>query len=274
MKLKRIIRIFCLLGIMLMPLLGSNAYAASGLVVSPKRVVFEKGQRLVEILLANRGDEEQVFRISLVNRAMQENGQLIEAETPNEGEFFAKEVLRSTPRQIAIKPKETQKVRILSRLPADAKDGEYRSHLLIQEIPKAKPTQAVDGADDGNLGVSVTAIFGITLPVILRKGDLSADVTLSAPMVRRDGEDTYLDIAVNRTGTKSIIGTANVFADGQKIGILKNVAVYLSTPRRFTSIKLDPKRAQNLSGKTIRVTFGKEDDIEDAPSAELSFTAP
>ena len=53
------------------------AAEARGLVVSPKRVVFEKGQRLVEVILANRGDEKEVYRISLVNRKMLENGQLV-----------------------------------------------------------------------------------------------------------------------------------------------------------------------------------------------------
>ncbi|MGH1403684.1 MAG: fimbrial biogenesis chaperone [Alphaproteobacteria bacterium] len=256
--------------------LTSVSYAqGGGLVVSPKRVVFKEGQRIVEVLLANRGDQEERFRISIVNRAMQENGQLIEVETPAQDEFFAKGHIKYSPRQVTLKPKETQKIRLMSRLAADAPEGEYRSHILIQEIPKAKKAESASGDEnDGDLGVSVTAIFGISLPVILRKGDLDADVSLSTPKIRKAGEDTFLDIAINRSGTKSIIGTANVFAESQKIGILKNVAVYLSSPKRIVSIKLDPERAKSLSGKNIRVTFGSEEEYEDAPPAEFSFTAP
>lgn len=249
------------------------AQAARGIVVTPKRVVFGD-HKIVEVLIANRGTSEQKFRISIVNRAMQPNGQLIEIETPAENEFFAKDVLRYTPRQITLGPKETQKVRIMSRLGSDAADGEYRSHLLIQEIPEAKPAENAGAQGDGNLGVNVQAIFGVTIPVILRRGDLSAEVKLSTPKFVDVGGERHLQVTVNRSGTKSFLGTANVFADGQKVGTLKNVAVYMSTLSRVISIRLDAERAKQLSGKDIRVTFGAEEKNEDAPSAELSFKAP
>lgn len=251
----------------------SYAQGARGIVVTPKRVVFGD-QKIIEVLIANRGTSEQKFRISIVNRAMQPNGQLIEIETPAENEFFAKDVLRYSPRQIVLGPKETQKVRLMSRLGSDAADGEYRSHLLIQEIPQADPAENAGAESSGQLGVNVQAIFGVTIPVILRRGDLSAEVKLSTPkFVQLDGEK-HLQVVVNRSGTKSFLGTANVFADGQKVGTLKNVAVYMSTLSRVISIRLDAERAKNLSGKDIRVTFGAEENNEDAPSAELRFKAP
>lgn len=246
---------------------------ARGLVVSPKRVVFEKGQRLVEVILANRGDKQETYRISIVNRKMLENGQLAEASAPAEGEFFAKEYLRYSPRQVVLEPKGTQKIRLMSKLKSESADGEYRSHLLIQEVPSAEAAQNADATDDG-LGISVQAIFGISLPVIIRKGDLSATAKLSSPRFKKIGEDTYLEVELHREGEKSFLGSLNVFADSQKIGILKGVAVYLSTPKRLVSIKIDPESAKNISGKSIRVTLGAEEAIEDAPEAELIFKAP
>lgn len=246
---------------------------AKGLVISPKRVVFEKGQRIVEVVLANRGDVEETYRVSIVNKKMQENGQLANTDTPAEGEFFAKPHLKYSPRQVVLGPKETQKIRLMSRLKADAEEGEYRSHLLIQEVPKAEEAKQSTQDTDG-LGVNVQAIFGISLPVILRKGDLKADVSLSSPKIKKIGDDTFLEVEVNRSGTKSILGTLNVFAEDEKIGILKSVAVYMSNPKRVVAIRLDPKRAKNLSGKNIRVTLGAEEKMEDAPETEISFTAP
>ena len=246
---------------------------AKGLVISPKRVVFEKGQRIVEVILANRGEQEETYRISIVNRKMLENGQLANADTPAEGEFFAKDHLRYSPRQIVLAAKETQKIRLMSRLKGDASDGEYRSHLLIQEVPKADAAQKA-GDTEGGLGINVQAVFGVSLPVILRKGDLSAQVSLSAPKINVVDGITYLEVAVNREGGKSILGTLNVFAESKKIGILKTVAVYMSSPKRIVSIKLDPQSAKNLSGKQIRVTLGAEEPNEDAPEAEITFTAP
>lgn len=252
-----------------------SAQGARGIVVSPQRVVFEKGQRIIEVLIANRGEKTEKYRISLVNRAMLENGQLESTENPAENEHFASLILRYSPRQIILEPKQTQKIRIMSRLKSDSADGEYRSHLLVQEIPKAKAAQNTGGDENnGGLGINVQAVFGITIPIILRKGDLSAEVTLSTPKIVKIGDSTFLELAINRSGTKSIVGTLNVFTDSQKIGILKNVAVYMSTSRRIISVRLDPKRAENLSGKKIRITYGAEGQNEDAPKAELTFTVP
>ena len=245
-----------------------------GIIISPKRIVFEKGQRIAEVLLANRGDSPEKYRIALVNRDMQENGQLKESENPAQGEYFASDVLRYSPRQVILEPKSTQKIRIMSRLKANASEGEYRSHLLVQEIPKPEKAQKAGEQADRKLGINVQAVFGVTIPVILRKGDLSAEISLSAPKIEKIGEDTYLTIAINRSGTKSVLGTLNAFTDSQKIGILKNIAVYLSTPRRVISVKLDPKHAKKISGKNIRVTFGAEEENEDAPATALTFTAP
>ncbi len=245
-----------------------------GLVIAPKRVVFDKNQKVIEILLANRGGSEKRYRISIANRAMQENGQLKEVDTPAEGEFFAKDYVRYSPRQITLGPKETQKIRIMSRLKGDSADGEYRSHLVVQELPDPKAAEAAAQAAEDGLSINVQAIFGISIPVIMRKGDLSAEAELSAPKIKKIGEDTYLEMAVNRSGNKSFMGTANVFADSQKIGMLKNISVYMSTNRRIVSIKLDPDYAGSLSGKNIRVTFGAQEENEDAPEAEVSFVAP
>lgn len=245
-----------------------------GLIISPKRVIFDKGQRIIEVLLANRGDKEKKYRISIVNRAMQDNGQLMDAIEPAEGEYFAKNFIRLSPRQTVLKPKQTQKIRIMSRLKSDAPDGEYRSHLLIQEIPDAKPAESAANESTSELGIDVRAIFGISIPVILRKGELDAQVSLSDAKIIQIEEKPYLQLRVNRSGNKSILGTARIFTGDKKVGILKNVAVYMSTPYRVISIKLDPERAQNLSGKNLRIVFGAEEKNEDAPPAELLFKVP
>lgn len=268
-----LILLFCALSLQIVTSSSLFAQDARGIVISPQRVTFEKGQRIVEVLIANRGSNKEKYRISLVNRAMQENGQLKPTDSPAENEYFASEILRYSPRQITLEPKETQKIRIMSRIKSNSPDGEYRSHLLVQEIPKAKEAENA-GGNNGEIGINVQAVFGITVPIILRKGDLSAEVKLSTPKIVKVGNTTFLEIAVNRSGTKSIVGTLNVFTDSKKIGILKNVAVYLSTPRRIISVKLDPKSAENLSGKNIRVTYGAKGTNEDEPKAALTFTAP
>ena len=244
-----------------------------GLIVSPKRVMFDPQTRVQELTLANRGSEKQKYRISIVNRKMLANGNLIEAETPGDDEFFASDVLRYGPRQIELEPKQSQKIRVMSRLSAKNEDGEYRSHVLIQEIPKAEDAQSVVDGGQSQLGIAVQAIFGITVPVFIRKGDLDADIKLSAPKVVRNQEGAYVNVNVERSGTKSVFGTAKVFDGVKQVALLKGVAVYLSTPNRVVSIPVPEQYAGTLSGKKLRITFGKDAPEEDAPDAEVSFTA-
>jgi P pilus assembly chaperone PapD len=258
--------------VMLFPL-ASDAQV-KGLLISPKRVVFEPGERVREVRLVNRGDETQKYRISIVNRKMQENGQLAPADEPGEGEYFADKVLRYGPKQVELGAKEAQTVRLMSRIKGDSADGEYRSHILIQEIPKAADAESATGAVDDGLGVNVQAIFGISIPVFFRKGDLTSSVSLSNPDIIKENDSTYVRFNIERSGNKSIFGTAKVFADGQEVAILKGIAVYLSAPYRTISVEVPEEYAQTLAGKKLRVTFSAVETEEDSPSAELSFNAP
>jgi len=250
-----------------------RAQEGGGVVVSPKRVVFGPGDRILEVLIANRGDTEQKFRISLVNRAMGEDGQLKETQTPAEGEFFASDVLQYSPRQVVLPPRGTQKVRLMSRLRANSPDGEYRSHLLIQQVKDAGAATSAKKPEESNgLGINITAIFGMSLPVILRKGNLEAEAALKNPEIVKVGEDSFVKIMVERKGTKSFMGTVNVYSGSQKIGTLKNVAVYLSNTHRTVMVKIGAEFASELSGKPLRVTYAPEEQNEDAPDAETTFT--
>jgi P pilus assembly chaperone PapD len=252
----------------------SGQAQVKGLLISPKRVVFEPGERVREVRLVNRGNETQKYRISVVNRAMQENGQLAPADTPAENEYFASDVLRYGPKQVELGPKEAQTVRLMSRIKGASPDGEYRSHILIQEIPKAADAESATGQVDDGLGVNVQAIFGISIPVFFRKGDLTSTVALSNPKIINENDSTYVRFTIERGGNKSIFGTAKVFADGQEVAILKGIAVYLSAPTRTISVEVPEEYAQTLAGKELRVAFGAVEPEEDSPSAEVRFTAP
>lgn len=249
------------------------AQQPKGVIVTPKRVVFGENERTKEIILANRGDQEAKYRVSIINRSMTQSGQLVPAETAADGEFFADKFVRFGPRQVTLAPKQSQKVRILSRLPSTAADGEYRSHVLVQEIPEAGPAENAGDADAGALGINVQAIFGISLPIIMRKGELDAAVELANPKIAKREGKTFLDIDLQRSGNKSVFGTLKVFADGKEVGILKNVAIYLSTPVRQASVRINDEYAETLSGKSLKVTFGAVEANEDAPETETRFTA-
>ncbi len=242
-----------------------------GLIVSPERIVFEQGQRIQELILSNRGDQPSKYRISFINKRMTQWGNLETIDKKNADDLFADKYLQYAPKQVVLGPRETQKIRIMSRLPNKAEAGEYRSHLLIQEIPESAPAKSASDFSDSKLGVNITSIFGISLPVILRQGELNAEITLSSPKIERHEEGTFINFDINRTGNKSIFGTAKILTGGKEIGILRNVATYTSTPLRHLSVRIDPAYDHTLNGKEIEITFGAENKKHDTPSASLKF---
>ena len=109
---------------------------------------------------------------------MEPNGDLVRVETPGPGEGFAGDLIRYAPRQLRLEPGRPQTIRILYRRPGELAEGEYRSHLLFQEIPKVAPTPA-QGEGPSGLNMQISALFGISIPVIVRHGDLEASARLT-----------------------------------------------------------------------------------------------
>ena len=145
---------------------------ATDLLVAPTRVVLD-GSRGTEVILNNIGNEEATYRISLQLRRMTAEGGLEEVEMPNEAEQAALDMIRYAPRRVVLPPNQPQAIRIGVRVPEELPDGEYRAHMLFRAVPKPRP--AVESEDQGEgFSIRLTPIYGVTIPVIVRNGNLSA----------------------------------------------------------------------------------------------------
>jgi P pilus assembly chaperone PapD len=91
---------------------------------------------------------------------------------PPNAEKAALSLVRYAPRRVTLPPNQPQSIRV-GLNPADTlPDGEYRVHMLFRAIPK---TQAVtDEANASELKIQLIPLYGITIPIIVRKGDLTA----------------------------------------------------------------------------------------------------
>ena len=108
------------------------------LMVMPTRVIIENRDRSAEVALRNSGRAVCTYRISFREMRMVPSGKL-EVVPKAEGGFSAADLVRFTPRQVELKPGETQTIRIQLRKPEGLKDGEYRSHLVFQGLPPVEP---------------------------------------------------------------------------------------------------------------------------------------
>jgi hypothetical protein len=251
---------------------AQESSAGGGLVVSPTYILFDgTRERTQSLTLSHRGSKPETYRISLINRRMTPDGQLVDTEVPAAGEGFANALVRYAPRQVVLQPGQPQTVRLMLQMPADTRDGEYRSHILLRQVPSPEPaTPGSTASADGGLAFSIRAVFGVTVPLIVRKGELSADATLGdLRLLQLPDNRPAVALKVNRSGTRSLRGDIKLAVDGAPVGELNGVSVFLSTPYRDVIVPL--AEPINLKGRRLSVEFHEARELAGAVIANQSF---
>ena len=227
--------------------------AGGDLLVAPTRIVLD-GRRGTEVILNNIGDEEATYRITLELRRMNDQGRLddVDLTGANDKEKAALEVIRYAPRRVTLPPNQPQAIRIGLQPMESLPDGEYRAHLLFRAIPKAAAADAVQDAG-GGLKIQLIPIYGISIPVILRKGKLEATAALTNVRMGRDNEGPTLDFDMSRKGDKSVFGEIHVTKPGQSepIAVAKGIAIYPEIASRGVSLPLPPEIAVKMHGEVV-----------------------
>jgi P pilus assembly chaperone PapD len=262
---------------------ASRPAAAQGfgdLVVSPTRVELQGRDRSATVTLTNRGAESALFRISLVAMAMDDKGQLNTVEKPAAGMLTAESLLRYAPRQVNIPPGGTQTVRLVVRKPADLAAGEYRSHMFFRAVPPEDAGRAVDEkAKQDGISVKLTPIFGITIPVIVRHGDLDLKVGMSGLAVVADKEKNSkkLTLELSREGNMSAYGDIKVEympAGGGSpvvVGEITRLAVFTPNTKRDVEVPLTVPPGVTLGKGTLKVSYRQVNGDTTLASGEVTL---
>lgn len=260
------------------------APAMADLMVYPTRVVFEKNQRAAQLELINNGQESATYRISIVNRRMNEIGEFSPADAPMAGELFAADLLRYSPRQVTLAPGVGQTIRISLRKPADLPEGEYRSHLQFDRVPEAGGANSIgpDAAKPGEVGVQLKALVGVSIPLIVRHGEATADLALTGLQLLKPaaaGQPALLAAVLNRSGRRSVYGDlgATFTPRGgapQELGKAGGVAVYVPNPLRRVKLELRPPLGLALAGGTLRLSFRERPEAGGKLLAEAALELP
>lgn len=268
-----------LCGIALLPVFGQSDLMAQGnLLITPRRVVFEGNRRNQELNLANTGSDTATYNVSLVEYRMKDDGSFEEILVPDPGQNFADKYIRFFPRTVTLAPNEAQVVKMQLYRTNEILPGEYRSHVYFRAVPKQKALGEEDKAKDStSLSVKLTPIFGITIPVIIRVGEVSAKVTisdLSFQMVN----DTLprLSLTFNRSGNMSVYGdiTVNhISPDGKsvQVGAVRGISVY--TPNLIRKAKMDLNLVSGINfGKgKLQVIYTGQSDTNPVKYAETEL---
>lgn len=260
--------------------------ALADLMINPTRVVFEKNQRSASVDLINDGTKPASYRVQLVNRRMSEDGQFVRVEQALPGEQFANSMIVFSPRQFTLAPGASQVVRIAVRKPAGLAPGEYRSHLSFDRLPDSDEASNIENinksAPPGEIGVQITALIGVSIPVIVRHGNLSSELSISNIALippAAAGQPPMLGLQLNRTGTSSIYGdvVVNFTPTGGReavIGRVSGLAVYVPNTLRRATINLQVPSGTSLAQGKISVVFQERADDGGKQLAEASIAVP
>ena len=244
-------------------LFALNASAASQLMVSPTRIVFEGNDRTKQVNLINNGADTGRFRISFVNRKMTADGNFEEVSEDEAG-MYSDDIVRFSPRQVTLAPGQSQTVRLMLRKKSSMENGEYRSHLLFQSLPDAAATDVsqLSGQKRG-MSIHLIPVIGVTIPVIVRQGQLTSNVSLSDIALKQantvKGEKT-LSLKLNRSGTRSAYGDFRVYfiprgGSPVVIGQVNGVAVYTPLESRSVEIRLQSPAGFELSDGELHIRY-------------------
>ncbi|MCR9098802.1 MAG: hypothetical protein NXI25_02550 [bacterium] len=246
---------------------SGTAIAQGGLLLTPKRIVLEGRKNVAELNLLNVSDAPLTYVASFVEYGVSPDGRYIEIDTLRAEDRPASPYLRLFPRRFTLQPKESQTLRVQFRSRPDLAPGEYRSHLSFRQVDVAQEAAArnpnVAAEENGELGVSVSMLFNITIPVIVRHGETSGSAAIDSLQLLpgEEGSPPRLSFRINRSGNQSLHGDLLVELlrpDQKTLSVVKRKGVTVFTPNLFRnfSLPLDlPEGAELLSESQLRIRF-------------------
>ena len=260
-------------------LINANLFAQGNLLITPKRVVFEGQKRVMEVTLANVGQDSAKYNISFLQYRVNADGAYEGITVPDPGQNFADKNIRFFPRTVRLAPSESQVIKLQLTKIEQLEPGEYRSHLYFRAVPNQKALGEEDTKIDSTaIAIKIIPIFGITIPVIIRVGESSTTVNITNLKLETAADGTNkLLLTITRSGNMSAYGDlliSHISSNGKesKIGLIQGVAVYTPNLLRRLQIDLENKPSVDLHKGTIRVLYSSQSDTRQAKLAEAELT--
>ena len=254
---------------------GTHAQVG-GLMVAPTRITLSGDDLNSEVYVTNTSSRPITARITLVNRRMLSDGTFTTPEKPLAGEHFAENHIRFAPRRVILQPGQGQVVRILGQRPPGAA-AEYRSHMLFRVEPEQRalddgPRNRQASNKGDKVSIRLQPVYGVSIPLILRAGNLSASASIENLDVSSGGTgQSSVSFDIRRHGNRSIYGDIHVYNGGdgkaeRLVAKIRGVAVYTPLEKRHVVIPLAQYNREDLDGR-LRVEF-LDRDTSDSLLAE------
>ena len=256
----------------------STTRAQGDLLIFPKRIVFDGGKRVKQLILSNIGKDTAVYNVSFLQYRMTVNGGFKAVKTPDVGQYFATPYLRVFPRKVTLAPNESQIVKVQLTKAKKLNEGEYRSHLYFRAIKNNNPLEGKERVvDSTSISVKLEAIFGISIATIIKKGTSNTITTISNLFYEKDKElNHFINFNLIRTGNMSTYGDIHIhYISGNNTTVelakIKGVAVY--TPREIRKVKIQLASPKGIifAGGTFKVAYTANESKVILANAELNY---
>lgn len=251
--------------------------AQGDLLLYPKRIVFEGSKRSQVLNIANTGKDTVRYFISVVQIRMKEDGGFEAITQPDSAQYFADKNFRFFPRSVVLGPNESQTVKMQLINSNQLAAGEYRSHLYFRAEPEKKPLGEEEAVKDStSISVQLVAVFGISIPVIIRVGEKNSTVNFSDMAVKTVDSVSTLKLAVHRAGSMSVYGDIfidHISSQGKitRVGMAKGMAIYTPNRLRYFNLPLDRTAGVDFKTGKLKISYSTPQDSKSEKIAETEM---
>ena len=179
---------------------------------------------------------------------------------------------------MVLPPNEAQTVKIQLTNSGELLPGEYRSHLYFRAEPREIPLGENESPKDSSgISVQLKPIFGISIPVIIRVGESTAQVNLSNLSFQGAKDSTpTVHIVLNRTGNMSVYGDLKIdyISDQGKVtqvGEVKGLAVYTPNPSRMFQMNLGKNLGVDYHSGKLHIVYSTQVNTKSLKMAEAEL---
>ncbi len=238
---------------------------AHALKITMKRVIFEGTKRAEVLTLINNTGDELAFRIGWRNMRMTDKGlrEIPEGEDAPDLKTLDKMVIFA-PRRVVIAPGGSQQIRLMLRKPKDLAEGEYRSHLWVR--PEADAVKFdPNPAEAGKAAVQIKMLAGVSLPVFVRNGKMTATAKLENATLKTLNGKMNITMDLTRQGNRSVYGDLDFIctsgAEEAVVRQVRGIAIYTEVEKRTLEYNFPVGATGACTAMRIVYTADKDDPL-------------
>lgn len=230
--------------------------ADANLLISPVKIEFSERDRMHEIVLINSSQETRSYRLDWEEKkAVPQGGFALLTEAEQKNAMIASPMLRFSPRQVTLQPRERQTVKVMLRRQSNLTNGSYKSFLKFVALP---PVRQIKSPAEG-MNIVIEPLLSYSLPVIVHQGALSYQVSVDKVdfVINNTSKKGEVSLTYSRKGTSAI--RANFVAywtpkGGLETAIARvnDLSLYPEVAQRTLKLGWIPQNFTNSAG-TLRV---------------------